>query len=505
MVNGRPTTVIGVMPARLPPAPADGLRGARRPRGLGAVRPEHDGGPARPAVPARRRAPEAGRHARAGTNARSTPSRRRSRRSSPSTGAPGRRYDTVGLHADGVREIRPFCSRCSAASRSCSSSRASTSRASSPRGPPRAGTRSRCGSRSAPARTALPAVPLEGLVLSLARRVRRCGGGDARCSRRSSRRGPRASSRIAAATIDRARARLHRRHRASVGGAPLARAARARSCAPRRSRGSGAAGMRSRSRTRTALVAVQIALGVVLVVGAGLVARSFSGCTASIPGSAPDRVLSFRLGLPGGRYDSDRSPSTRSAAASRRRSRRCPASSPSRRVSHLPFDHIPNWGGPYVSDAGRGRDDGADGRLPRRHAGLLRGGRRAPRRGPRLHGGGRREGPARRDRRRAARAPDVAERERDRPAPGRRSAVERAPVELGDRRRRRAAPASPQPDGGSPRADLLPAAADQPQPRRVPRARDCGPGRARRPDPAHSSRARSGAARSPRCDCSTST
>jgi putative ABC transport system permease protein len=111
-----------------------------------------------------------------------------------------------------------------------------------------------------------------------------------------------------------------------------------------------------RSRTRNVLVAVQIALGVVLAVGAGLVARTFVRILAVDPGFRADRALSFRLALPYGRYGkpeafnafSRRFEETLSAL---------PGVEGAAAVSHLPFDHIPNWGGPYL--AGPRPDDGS--------------------------------------------------------------------------------------------------------------------------------------------------
>jgi predicted permease len=102
------------------------------------------------------------------------------------------------------------------------------------------------------------------------------------------------------------------------------------------------------SRTRAVLVAVQIALGVVLVVGAGLVARTFSRIAGVDPGFRSARTLSFRLALPDSRYATPESFN----AFSRRFEeglKTLPGVEAAAAVSHLPFDHIPNWGGPYLS------------------------------------------------------------------------------------------------------------------------------------------------------------
>ena len=63
---------------------------------------------------------------------------------------------------------------------------------------------------------------------------------------------------------------------------------------------------RGRVRLRKNLVAAQVALSLVLVVGAGLMVRSFQKLSRVNPGFEARGALSLRLSLPGARYDSPR-------------------------------------------------------------------------------------------------------------------------------------------------------------------------------------------------------
>ncbi len=58
-------------------------------------------------------------------------------------------------------------------------------------------------------------------------------------------------------------------------------------------------------RMRGALVVAEMALAVVLLVGAGLLVRSFVGLTQADPGFRPEQLISFRLTLQGERYGDD--------------------------------------------------------------------------------------------------------------------------------------------------------------------------------------------------------
>ncbi len=98
---------------------------------------------------------------------------------------------------------------------------------------------------------------------------------------------------------------------------------------------------------RTALISLQIAMSVVLLVGALLLVRTFVNIQSVDPGFTADRTFSFRLaarpskdyGLAFGRQLEGALlalPGVKGAAS----------------MSHAPFDHVPNWGGPYLSEVG---------------------------------------------------------------------------------------------------------------------------------------------------------
>ncbi len=104
-------------------------------------------------------------------------------------------------------------------------------------------------------------------------------------------------------------------------------------------------------RVRKGLVVLQVALGVVLLVGAGLIVRTFANLTTVEPGFDDRGVLTFRLALPGNRYRTQesldafaRQLETRLAAL--------PGVSHAGAISHLPFDNIPNWSTTYLTEAG---------------------------------------------------------------------------------------------------------------------------------------------------------
>jgi putative ABC transport system permease protein len=68
--------------------------------------------------------------------------------------------------------------------------------------------------------------------------------------------------------------------------------------------GRGSSGGRGGKRIRMGLVVTEVALALVLLVGAGLMLKSFGRLLRSDPGYATDDLLTLRIALPGAKYDS---------------------------------------------------------------------------------------------------------------------------------------------------------------------------------------------------------
>jgi predicted permease len=106
-----------------------------------------------------------------------------------------------------------------------------------------------------------------------------------------------------------------------------------------------------RQRLRAALTIAQVALSVVLVVGALLLVRTVQQIQQVDPGFDASGVLSFRVALPGSRY-----PNQDAFNAFSRRLQEAlaalPGATAASAVSHAPYDHVPNWGGPYLATEG---------------------------------------------------------------------------------------------------------------------------------------------------------
>jgi predicted permease len=85
-------------------------------------------------------------------------------------------------------------------------------------------------------------------------------------------------------------------------GIPFIRAGKAELTPMLRDGTRGSTSGRERQRVRSTFVVVQVALALVLLVGSGLLARSFQRMRAVDPGFKPDNVLTLRLSLPEATY-----------------------------------------------------------------------------------------------------------------------------------------------------------------------------------------------------------
>jgi predicted permease len=131
--------------------------------------------------------------------------------------------------------------------------------------------------------------------------------------------------------------------------APIAEARRVGTARALQHDGRRASG--GRQRVRAALTVAQVALSVVLVVGALLLVRTVQRIQQVDPGFDATGVLSFRVALPGSRY-----PNQDAFNAFSRRLQEAlaalPGATAASAVSHAPYDHVPNWGGPYLATEG---------------------------------------------------------------------------------------------------------------------------------------------------------
>jgi predicted permease len=101
---------------------------------------------------------------------------------------------------------------------------------------------------------------------------------------------------------------------------------------------------------RSSLVVVQVALSVVLLIGAGLLARAFVEVQQVDPGFRTDRHLTFRVALPDSRYHT--ADAIVSAATElRRRLATLRSVTGVGAISHLPYDDLPNWYLTYALEA----------------------------------------------------------------------------------------------------------------------------------------------------------
>jgi predicted permease len=112
----------------------------------------------------------------------------------------------------------------------------------------------------------------------------------------------------------------------------------------------GRGGSAPRQRTRNLLVIGEIALGVILLIGAGLMLRTFVGLQRVDPGFDSGQVLTFRLSLPAARY-----PTPQEMAHFSRELEReigaLPGVEAAGAINQLPLDDLPNWSTSYRSEA----------------------------------------------------------------------------------------------------------------------------------------------------------
>ena len=109
-----------------------------------------------------------------------------------------------------------------------------------------------------------------------------------------------------------------------------------------------------RDRSRTALIVGEVALGFILVIGAGLMVRTFVAVQKVDPGFRASGLLTFAMDLPGWRYPGDE----KHIALVRQveeRLRALPGVESVGGISHLPLDDYSNWYSPF-SPAGASAD-----------------------------------------------------------------------------------------------------------------------------------------------------
>ena len=99
---------------------------------------------------------------------------------------------------------------------------------------------------------------------------------------------------------------------------------------------------------RTALIGGQIALSVVLVIGALLLVRTFINVQSIDPGFDAAGIQSFRVAI----RESSRERAEAFHRELQTRLSSLPGVGGAASVSHAPYDHVPNWGGPYLAQAG---------------------------------------------------------------------------------------------------------------------------------------------------------
>lgn len=101
-------------------------------------------------------------------------------------------------------------------------------------------------------------------------------------------------------------------------------------------------------RLRAALVVAQIAISSVLLVSAGLLSKGFYELQRANAGFEDSGVLTFKLSLAGSRH---RGPASITFSRQlRERLAALPGVTSAGAISHLPYDTVPNWGTPYLPE-----------------------------------------------------------------------------------------------------------------------------------------------------------
>jgi len=101
-----------------------------------------------------------------------------------------------------------------------------------------------------------------------------------------------------------------------------------------------------RGRARAALIVSEIALGFILLVGAGLMIRTFVAVQHVNPGFRAANLLTFEMDLPGRRYPGDEK-HVNLVRAVEEKLRALPGVQSVGGVSHLPLDDYANWYSPF--------------------------------------------------------------------------------------------------------------------------------------------------------------
>jgi predicted permease len=128
--------------------------------------------------------------------------------------------------------------------------------------------------------------------------------------------------------------------------APLTQLFRTTVLSVLRSGGRGPAGPAG-YRVRSGLVVFQVAISGVLLITSGLLAKGFYELQRAKYGFNPEHVVTFKLSLAGSRLRGA-APIAAFSSELRRKLAAIPGVTAVGATSHLPFDTVPNWGSPYL-------------------------------------------------------------------------------------------------------------------------------------------------------------